>query len=531
MGLTLGELVDLPGFGLRLLNGGERARARTVEGVHCIEHLDPVPWLEQDWVMMTTGAQLREGEDAQRLLVARLAEGGMTALGIGLGAYLPEVPAALLEEAGERDFPVFTTPYEASFREIVTYVNQSVMSHDLYVLRRLTWMQQYLLEALHEAAAEQVLVDRLSHLLGDTAVSYAGLDGREAAAAGSPVDWAVLAPRCDPRGIREGEAGGRWTIVAPVLDGRATGGWLAAVGPTRPLDRHVTKQLLETASNLLALLTAARRGAAGARLESMHRTATRALRVAQGEHDPALAAALAREGLDFTLPCRVLVGAVRDGARIDGDRSTAALAAFDELVRRDGVDAVTTAYDARALMIAQHAPESWEAWIGATASELVVGLSEPFQRIDELPAALAQAELALVAASTLPGTHGPVRRHESLDPEVLLVAEARSPAVQARLDAILAPLVEEPPLLEAVEAYLAAGFDVGQAAAALHLHRNSLRNRLTRAEEQLGRPLRSSATIASLHLALIARNLGADRGNGQPGNGHLPPPGPPADSA
>lgn len=520
MGLTLGELVDLPGYGLRLLIGGETARARTVEGVHCIEHLDPVPWLEEGWVMMTTGAQLRDGEASQRLLVERLSEGGMTALGIGLGAYLPDVPPALLAEAEARDFPVFTTPYEASFREIVTYVNQSVMSHDLYVLRRLTWMQQYLLEALHEASPEQVLVDRLSHLLGDTPIRYADPDGRALATAGGALNWGELGPYCEPGGIREHAIPGRWAIAAPVLDGRTAGGWLVAAARSRPLDRHVTKQLFESAANLLALLRSARRGAAGARLESLHRTAMRALRVAHGEEDPALATELAREGVDFTRPCRLVAGEARNRARSAERDGTAALAAFDELVRQDGVDAVTTAYDRRALMIAQREPDGWEDWLAQVAPPLVVGVSEPFVRVEELAAALAQAELALVVASTLPGAHGPIRRHEDLDPEILLVAEARSPAVQARLDAVVAPLADDPPLLEAVEAYFAAGFDVGHAAATLHLHRNSLRNRLVRAEEQLGRPLRSPSTIASLHLALIARNL----------NGHRPgPSSPPAD--
>ena len=53
-------------------------------------------------------------------------------------------------------------------------------------------------------------------------------------------------------------------------------------------------------------------------------------------------------------------------------------------------------------------------------------------------------------------------------------------------------------------AYFDHDLDVPAAAAELHLHPNSLRYRLTRIEEVLGRSLKRPATIAELHIALLA---------------------------
>ena len=61
-----------------------------------------------------------------------------------------------------------------------------------------------------------------------------------------------------------------------------------------------------------------------------------------------------------------------------------------------------------------------------------------------------------------------------------------------------------PPLEEALVAYFAHDLDIVAAAKALHLHPNSIRYRLSRVEQLLGRPLRSPATIAELHIAMIA---------------------------
>ena len=60
------------------------------------------------------------------------------------------------------------------------------------------------------------------------------------------------------------------------------------------------------------------------------------------------------------------------------------------------------------------------------------------------------------------------------------------------------------PLHEALSAYFAHDLDIGATAAALHMHRNSLRYRLARAEQVLGGSLKQPSTIAAVYLALVA---------------------------
>ena len=83
-------------------------------------------------------------------------------------------------------------------------------------------------------------------------------------------------------------------------------------------------------------------------------------------------------------------------------------------------------------------------------------------------------------------------------------------SLRARLMRALEPLEQEPRLRAAVVAYFDAGLDVGRAAHALGLHRNSVRYRLDRAEQRLGRSLRSPGTVATIHLALLSERLGGD---------------------
>ena len=66
-----------------------------------------------------------------------------------------------------------------------------------------------------------------------------------------------------------------------------------------------------------------------------------------------------------------------------------------------------------------------------------------------------------------------------------------------------------PPLHEALSAYFAHDLDIAATAASLHMHRNSLRYRLARAEQVLGRSLKQPSTIAAIYIALVARGEAA----------------------
>jgi purine catabolism regulator len=88
-----------------------------------------------------------------------------------------------------------------------------------------------------------------------------------------------------------------------------------------------------------------------------------------------------------------------------------------------------------------------------------------------------------------------------------LVARSPDPELDERSERLLAGLRAQPLLLEAVLAYLRADIDIAATAETLRLHPNSVRYRLTRAEQVLGAPLRRAETIAGLHAALVSQRL------------------------
>lgn len=126
------------------------------------------------------------------------------------------------------------------------------------------------------------------------------------------------------------------------------------------------------------------------------------------------------------------------------------------------------------------------------------GVGDRVHSLTDLVRSVAGAQLALLTNTVSAA---------DLDPAARLLVTAAAAGTLPEIRAALDPLRAKPHLLDAVTTWLAAGCDTGAAAARLHVHRNSLRYRLTRAEHLTGLSFATAHGTASLHLALLADRL------------------------
>ena len=500
--LSLGDLLAEGAYGLRLLSGEESAAGRPVAGAHVVEVEAPTRFLEPEWVMLTTGVRLRGSSGAQRDLVRELAAAGASGLGFGEGVVFKRVPSALVEAGREHGFPVFSVPYETAFRDIVHYIESSLASDEVGVFRRLTALQRYLVDALSGSEPERVMAERLGRFL-DAAVVVVGADGAAEIVVGRPpVDDLCTEVAGREPGLVEIETPDCDAVAAPIAapDGAPTR-WLILAG-RRPgrLDRLV-KPAAEAGAPLLAAL---------ARLGDVARSQEQAVRGALLEEALApaeergltpLAARAAAFGLDFARPARIVVARAGEA---DLDRAARALGA--RLVAA-GVPHLATRRPGALMLLAQPDEDAdltaALAAVSAGRPALAIGVGRPVAAIAEARDSLRDAVLTAERAAAGDGS-GRIVRFEDLDLGEFVVSEIGPERLRPKVAAPLAVLRGNPPLEEALIAYFAHDLDIVAAAKALHLHPNSIRYRLSRVEQLLGRPLRSPATIAELHIALIA---------------------------
>jgi purine catabolism regulator len=505
--LRLGDLLVEDAFRLELLSGGTDAAARDVAGAHAVEVSSPARWLGRGWIMLTTGVRLRGNTSAQRELVPQLEAAGATALGFGVGLGFKRVPPALVEVARTHDFPVFAVPYETPFREIIHFVESSLTNGEELLFRRLTALQRYLVDALRTPQPERSMVERLARFL-DASVVLMSAQGEREIVVGKGPAAALLDDICaQPPGLVELDSDGWHAVATPVVTrSDRPARWLVLASPRLGFVDKLAKPAAEATAPLLAAL---------ARLDDVVREQELAVKAALLKealepveaHDPLpLAARAAAFGIDFTRPARLVVLRRRGGAgvaapfELDGarrvlvseldlahvphlayerDRSMTALVQCDDDVLAGALGAVSDALPAAA-----------------------IGIGRPVDAIADAHHSLYDAELAADGG----GLDGDRRivRFEDFDLGTFMISEIPPARLGPKVDEILSALRANPPLYEALGAYFAHDLDIASTAESLHMHRNSLRYRLARAEHVLGRSLKQPATIAAVYLALVA---------------------------
>ncbi|MEU6908476.1 PucR family transcriptional regulator [Streptomyces coeruleorubidus] len=550
---TLASLVHHSALKLTVRAGGDRLDV-PVRWAHVSELADPVPYMEGGELLLITALKLdAEDPEAMRRYVRRLAGAGVVGLGFAVGVNYEEIPKALVDAAEEEGLPLLEVPRRTPFLAISKAVSAAIAADQYRAVTAGFAAQRELTRQAQTGGPEGLLAALASQVDG-----WAALYDASGAVVATAPEWAGRrAARLtgDVQRLRERPAPASSVVGGPENEDRVelhsigTGrrpraalavGTAAALGTAERYAVHSAIALLTLTTERSRSLQAAeqRIGAAVLRM------------LLAGEPDHARAVAGDLYGGLLDAPFRMLVAErvpvstsaalARAEARTGGpaaDRSSAAaLAAADTngdplaaladvmesaaarageavLVVPEGERLVVLAADGGAAAAAcggyAAALESARAGVrekvpGGEEDELVVGLSAPAGPI-AASAAYKQAEQALSVARR----RGRVLvEHEQMAAGSVLPLLADD-AVRAFADGMLRPLYEHDAtgrgdLVASLRAWLSRHGQWDAAAADLGVHRHTLRYRMRRVEEILGRSLDDADARMELWLALKA---------------------------
>ncbi|MBO0709257.1 MAG: helix-turn-helix domain-containing protein, partial [Candidatus Dormibacteraeota bacterium] len=316
--------------------------------------------------------------------------------------------------------------------------------------------------------------------------------------------------------------------VTPVRAGEDVLGVLAVEVPERPEDQEGRRRALEHGATVLALELSKERAAA---------EVERRLRgdlieeVLAGGLDADEAERLARqaERLGHRLPNRAWVLVIEPDGQGDEDGTGAEQdAALDrrmtELLARRVPASLTLLRSSSAVVLlpeesapdlaaAERIAESLRATVSAVvrAGSASAGIGNLATSVFELGRSHQEARQALRLARRA-GAHAQVTSYRSLGAFRLLL-EVQSPeALRRFVNEVLGPLVDyaqsrDTPLLETLEALVAARWVRRAAARDLNIHINSLNYRIARIEELTGTPVSDPEVRVAIAIALHARAM------------------------
>ncbi|MEU3775164.1 helix-turn-helix domain-containing protein [Streptomyces sp. NPDC032472] len=492
--VSLSALLADRELGLRHVAGPAEA---AVHGVHASEMDDPSPYLLGGELLLTAGAgpgsagpagpaesgpgaEAREAGDAAVAAaydryVARLAAAGAAALGFGVAPVHEEVPAALAEACARHGLPLLEVPPRTPFTAVARAVWRLMAEARTRELRRVTEAQQALAAAAARPDPVPAVLSRLAASLGGQVLLWP--DGRTAGNPPPPAATAVR-PALDALLARVGAPAGGPATATDQADGWHLAAYAlgrrAALGTATPARTPGDHTVASVAAVLLTLLTADR--PAGPET-----------------------AALARLLLGGS-PAEALNGpgpwyAVHARAATASADPQALAAALGTVLLDPAGPAV------RLLTDRDPGPQpGWRLGVSAPAAA------------DALATADAQARRALDRADA---ARTPLARHT--DPGFAgLLGEAEA---RAHAESLLGPL--SPALRETLRGWLAHHGSWDRSAAALGIHRNTVRQRIARCAALLDRDLDDPDVRAELWFALRwvtpAAAPAPDRPSGPPG--------------
>ncbi|MER8028009.1 PucR family transcriptional regulator [Streptomyces bauhiniae] len=512
---TLASLVHHSALKLTVRAGEDRLDV-PVRWAHVSELADPVPYMEGGELLLITALQLdAEDPEAMRRYVKRLAGAGVVGLGFAVGVNYDAIPDALVQAARLEGLPLLEVPRRTPFLAISKAVSAAIAADQYRAVTAGFAAQRELTRQALTVGPEGLLAALAAQVDGWAAL----YDASGAVVAAAP-EWAgrrAARLTAEVERLRDRPAPASSVVAAPDTEDRielhslGTGrrpraalavGTAAAPGTAERYAVHSAIALLTLTTERSRSLHAAEQRVGAAVL--------RMLLAGEPDHARAVAGDLYGGLLDAPFRLLVAESAPRQGA--EGDPLDALAEAAESAAARSG-EAVLVVPDRERLVVL--APDGGAAVAACTAylvpeskggddGELVVGLSAPAGPI-AAATAYRQAEQALSVARRR-GRVLVEHEHVAAGSVLPLLADD---AVRAFADGLLRALRDHDAtgrgdLVASLRAWLSRHGQWDAAAADLGVHRHTLRYRMRRVEEILGRSLDDPDVRMELWLSLKA---------------------------
>jgi PucR family transcriptional regulator, purine catabolism regulatory protein len=499
MSITVRELLQLPHLRLTL-TAGAAGLDRQVSWVHSSDLPNPWEWLGPAELLLTNQTSLSAEQDAQVAFIERLAETGVSGLGIGVGMPGPALSPRASQRSDELALPLVAVPYSVPFTAVARAVADANDREEALLLGRVARLYELLRTSVIAGSTGPEMFSKLGEELGvrlylvdpETGLSLFG-DGERTSFASSLMAGYAAHGNAIPGVLR---------LSRP----RAAPGEPVALAVEVPGDQP-TALVAEPVGRQLPSLVLLHHIATGGALELAQLAAVR-------ERQRRLGASLLSQLLDRRIDPRAAEPLIADAgldlavsvlavARSAGDRADAELHRklgrsqlphlLVELDRILHVVLPAAAIDVR--LVAELARPA-----GA------VGSSDPIVTADRLPDAAKEARWALGVAEAenrMLVRYGDQTR--LLLPQSVTEAQA---LVSRVLGALLAHDAEHgTAYVDTLRAVLAHDRSWQLAAAELHIHKQTLGYRIRKIEQLTARGLTRTEHLAEWWFALRAHDL------------------------
>lgn len=547
MSITVREALNLEPLAQGRLVAGRRGLDRAIRWVTIVEVLEDAGRLQAGELLVTTAYELENDLARRSTYISDLAARDLAAVAVLTGFYIKEIPPEMIAQADEHGLPLIQLPPSINFSDITRALLERIVNRQYELMHSS--------ESVHRELTELALGDRD---LGDITSVVARWTGGRVIFHGER--WERMASAGDAGEAHDVVTAGVRAEVGndvlehprelTVVDEQTGSAYAALVIPVRASDRYfgnlvliklkgrlrdLDRVALGHASTVGALLLMRREAVADENRRLRGDILDRILAGASVYSQTAVIEQARRFGCDLTQPhaavvfrLRVVESSGRGGAGAAVSLSREALAGHrpaaarlerlvEEVVVGGGRSVLVREREGDVLTLigasdpsepVTLAREVLSRWAAAQPGGpvAVAGVGERQSDVARFAVSARQAQDSARLGPLLPGAPILVEHRDLGVFRLVADMERRQVDLDAAVRMGLGPLADNTPrarrMLETLEAYLEHDGNLQATAAALFVHRHTLRYRLERISDMTGRTLRDPRDRLELHLAV-----------------------------
>lgn len=164
--VSVNNILKMDAFSDVIVIAGQSGLERQVQNVYVMEVPDIFSYIDKDGLLFTTLYPIADNEAALKSFIVELAKHQLAGVAIKLGRYVPEVPAYMIEQANQLNFPILVLPNEANLSTLTNHILTTLLGMKTSLLEFREAISHQLHSLLLHGADMSQFVQYISQITG-----------------------------------------------------------------------------------------------------------------------------------------------------------------------------------------------------------------------------------------------------------------------------------------------------------------------------------------------------------------------------
>lgn len=163
--LTIVEALQMEALSTATVVAGRKGLDKAIQWVHMVDIPEMAEWARKGELLFTTAFGLKDNPWLQHTLIPQLVQVGVVGMVIAVGRYFYDIPEIMIQQADELDFPLLTLPWEVPFIEVTRAISERILQERYNLLQESLRIHNTLTQVVLEGADLSELARALAGLV------------------------------------------------------------------------------------------------------------------------------------------------------------------------------------------------------------------------------------------------------------------------------------------------------------------------------------------------------------------------------